>query len=443
MFAAMLLFANSEPPGSAHLVGQLLILLGLVVLSGAFSGSETVLFSLTRHQLEQAENSRNPFRRLAAALMKQPKQTLMKILVGNTLVNVLLFAATYILTESLEPNLGWWVVPIGAVFSISVVLVLGEVVPKVVAVALADTLAPYAATFIRTTGYVLGPVGFILDLILVEPLTRLLLGHPKVREGEARPLSDDELKALLEISRRQGVLEHLEDLYLREVIDLRSVRVTDIMVPRTDVRAFDINRPSEELRDMMRETHRTKVPAYDGEIDNVVGLLYAKIVFFETDKPLRDIVTPTHFVPESIDCEQLLTHFRVTKSQLALVVDEYGGFEGLVTLEDVLEEIVGEIFTPEEQPDLDEVRMISPGQYEVVGNLSVQYWADAFEMPRLTERVVTLAGLVAARLNRTPTVGDEIRVGNMSVRVAAMSGRRVELLKLQLDDEKTLAETSE
>ena len=146
MFACPLLFANSEPTSSAALALQLLVLMGLVVLSGCFSGSETALFSLTRHQLEQAAASRNPFRRLAASLMARPKQTLMKILVGNTLVNVLLFAATYTLTQSLESTLGWWVVPLGAVFSIGVVLVFGEVVPKVVAVALTVPIAPYAAS---------------------------------------------------------------------------------------------------------------------------------------------------------------------------------------------------------------------------------------------------------------------------------------------------------
>lgn len=437
MFACQLLFANSEPTSSAALIVQLLVLMGLVVLSGCFSGSETALFSLTRHQLEQAAASRNPFRRLVASLMKQPKQTLMKILVGNTLVNVLLFAATYTLTQGLEPTLGWWVVPLGAVFSIGVVLVLGEVVPKVVAVALAGPIAPYAATFINTTGYVLGPIGMILDLILVEPLTRILFGRPTRDDDEARPLSTEELKALLEISRRQGVLERFEDLYLREVIDLRSVRVADIMVPRTALEAFDINRGSDELRQMMRETHRTKVPAYDGDIDNVIGLLYAKVVFFEPDRPLRELVTPVRYVPESLNCEQLLEHFQVTKSQIALVVDEYGGIEGLATLEDVLEEIVGEIFTPEEAPELPEVQMISPVEYDVVGNLSVHYWAEAFDLPRLTERIVTVAGLVAARLNKAPEVGDEITVGNMRIRVAAMQGRRVERLNLRLDADDT------
>ena len=141
-----------------------------------------------------------------------------------------------------------------------------------------------------------------------------------------------------------------EDAFLREVIDLGYLRVRDVMVPRVEVRTYDLNAPVEGLRELMRSTRRKKVPVYDRTVDNIVGLIYAKVLFLNPDKPLRSLVQPVRFVPELITCEQLLLHFRSTKTQLAIAVDEYGGMAGLVTLEDVLEAIVGDLQGPGEAP---------------------------------------------------------------------------------------------
>lgn len=430
---AINLAQSSTPPelgGALALDG--LLLLVLVAFSGAFSGSETVLFSLTPYQLQSCRTSGNPFRRLAATLMARPKQTLMIILVGNTFVNVLLFATSFVLAKRLDPLLGWWVVPIGALISIGVVLFGGEIVPKVLAVALADRLAPLSAGIVHFSGYVLGPVGRVIDWVLVEPSTRLLLGRTGRDAHRAHDLTAEELKTLLEMNRREGVIDREEDAYLREVIDLREVRVADIMVPRVEVAAFDVDGDPEELRALIRRTRRTKVPVYDGSIDNIIGLIYAKVLFFEPRPVLRKLVTPVHFVPEVINCEQLLEHFRATRTQLAIVVDEFGGMEGLVALEDVLEEIVGEIAKPEQEPETPEIVRISDTQYEISAAMSVRYWAETFGIPHLTERVTTVAGLMAARLGRPLQAGDTIRVANMEMRVAAMTGRRPQRLELRL-----------
>lgn len=411
---------------------QLLILLVLVVLSGAFSGSETVLFSLTPHQLQTFRADRNPLRRLAARLMTRPKQTLMTILLGNTCVNVLLFATTYVLTQSLHASLGWWVLPIGAAISLLVVLVAGEVIPKVLGVALADRLAPYSAAVVHFSGYVLRPIAWLIDHVLVEPSTRLLLGPAGRQTAREHDLTTDELKTLLEMNQREGLINRIENLYLREVIDLRDIRVADIMVPRVELTAFEIHGSSDELRELMRRTRRTKVPVYDGTIDNTLGLIYAKILFFDPDRPLRELISPVHYVPEVINCEQLLEHFRKTRSQLAMVVDEFGGIEGLVTLEDVIEEIVGEIRKPEDQPEPPELIPISDTEYHIAGTMSVRYWAETFGIPHLTERVATVAGLLACRLGRPPRVGDAIRVANTEITVLEMAGRRPARLRVRL-----------
>lgn len=404
----------------------------LIVLSGTFSGSETVLFALTPAQLQHEAASTNPFRRITAQLMKQPKRTLTTILVANTAVNVLLFATSYVLFRGLAAEVGAWVTPVAGIGSVLLVVVGGEVTPKVLGVALADKLSPYSATVVHFSGYVLGPLGRLLDLVAVEPLTRLIFGQPGHRPSTERELTTTELKTLLEMSRRRGLIDHVEDGYLREVIDLSEIRVRDIMIPRVEVQMFDINGPPEELRELMRKSYLTKIPVYDGAIDNTVGLVYAKVLFFQPDKPLRDLVTPVRFVPELITAEQLLQHFRKTQSQIALVVDEFGGMAGLVTLEDVLEVIVGEIHDPEDQQLEPEITQLSETEYEVSGRLGVHYWVATFGIAGLTERVATVGGLVTARLGRPACVGDVVRMGNVELQVTTVSRRRIQRLRLTL-----------
>ena len=234
------------------------------------------------------------------------------------------------------------------------------------------------------------------------------------------------------MSRRRGLINRTEDLYLREVIDLSKIRVRDIMVPRVEVVMFDVNDPPEELRNLMRRTRLTKIPVYDDAIDSIVGLVYAKILFFEPDKPLRELVTPVQFVPELITGEQLLHHFRQTRSQIAIVVDEFGGMAGLVTLEDLAEEIVGEIHDPEDQEVEPEIIQISDTEYEISGRLSVHYWVEMFGISELTERVTTVAGLGTARLGRPAQVGENVTIGNVRLGVIAADGPRIERLRLTL-----------
>jgi magnesium and cobalt transporter len=185
----------------------------------------------------------------------------------------------------------------------------------------------------------------------------------------------------------------------------------------------------------MRLTRHKKVPVYDGQRDDIVGLVYAKVLFLNPGKPLRQLLQPARFVPELATCEQLLHHFRSTKTQQAIALDEYGGVAGLVTLEDVLEEIVGELHAPEDEPPEPELVARSDGEYEISGQLSVHYWIEAFALPAQVERVATVGGLVMARLGRSARVGDAARFGNVELQVTRMKRRRIERLRLRLLDQ--------
>ncbi|MBW7904179.1 MAG: hemolysin family protein [Phycisphaerae bacterium] len=434
MLSAVLLAGVSAAPSAdaAGVAGTLVLIGVLLALSGVFSASEAVLFSLTPLQLQSNAQSGNPLRRLSAVLMREPKRALTVILVGNTSVNVALFAATYVLTYRLVGDAGPWVAPLLGLTSVLAVLICGETVPKVLGVTLADRLAPWCAGVVNAAGYVLGPVGRVIDLLLVVPLTRLLEPRGREEQRSERDVTHLELKTLLEMSRQHGVIDPIETDFLREVINLSVLQVRDVMVPRVEVQLYDVNAGPEGLRELMQRTRRRKIPVYDGAIDNIVGLIYAKVLFFSPERPLRELVQPVRFVPELITCEQLLQHFRSTRSQLAIVVDEYGGMAGLVTLEDVIEQIVGEIRGPDEPAGEPEIVPVADGEYDVSGRLSARYWAETFGAPDLAERVTTVGGLVTARLGRPARVGDTVRIGNVELRVTRTRRRRVERLRLVL-----------
>lgn len=416
----------------AALLGGLLVQLACLAISAAFSGSETALFSLSPATVQHDRQSPSRLRRLIAALMARPKQTLMVILLGNTAANVLLYATSASFADNLKVLLGVWAPLVSATFTILIVTLGAEVAPKVVGVRFANRLAPYCALFIHTASLVLGPIARGLDAFFIAPLTRVLLGV--TRAAGEHSLSTDELKTLLDMSRRGGVINPTESEFLSAVLDLNSLRVLDIMVPRVEVTAFDLNGPPDKLRELMRSTRRKRVPVYEGSIDNVVGLVYAKVLFLQPVRRLRDILLPVRFVPQTITCEQLLQHFRSTRTQLAVVVDEYGGMAGVVALEDVLEAIVGDIHDVRDDLEAPEVLAVSPREYDISGRLSVHYWAETFGLPRLTDRVSTIGGLVTSRLGRPARFGDRIRVSNVELEVTATKRRRVQRLRLRLLD---------
>lgn len=404
----------------------------LLAASAAFSASEAVLFSLSLAQVEADSRNAGPFRRMLLGLLRRPKRTLMKILVGNMTINTLFFATSFVLLSSLSQPLGAWVPPTLGLVSVGLLIVLGEVVPKVVAVSLPQRLAPWAAAFIHTVGYVVEPVAQLLDWLLVRPAERILLGR-RAQADRSHTLSTAELKALLELSRRRRVINRLEDRFVRAVIDFGKLRVRDVMIPRVQVQAFDVEGDPADLRELIRGTKLKKIPVYNGTMDRIVGLVYAKMLFLApAGRSLRELALPVRFVPEQVTLEQLLQHFRQSRTQIAMVVDEYGGLAGLVTLEDVLEEIVGDIADEHDALHQPEVVAISESEYEIDGRLSIHYWAELFELPPNAAHVATVAGLVTAELGRAAQVGDRVRLNNVELEVTRMQRFRIERVSVRL-----------
>ena len=219
------------------------------------------------------------------------------------------------------------------------VTLFGELVPKGTAIVLRTRMALWGMPAVRVAQVVLSPLSTVLKFVLVEPMTRLLVGGRRPDEY----VTTEELRELVEMAERHRIIDADENAMLGEVVQLGGLKVRDIMVHRVDMVAFELYDDPDELKRILRQRRLERLVIYEGSIDHVVGQVFTKEVFLDPAKPVKELLRPIRFVPELITLTQLLYHFRGTKSELAVVVDEYGGVIGLVTLDAIAEQIVGEL----------------------------------------------------------------------------------------------------
>ncbi len=409
------------------MITSFLLLAILLCCSAILSGSETALFSLSKYQLAQFSKSSHRLQRLVARLMSDPRKVLLTILMGNTTVNVLIFASSYVISDHLgqfNPVLA----SVWGLVTVVLVIVIGEVLAKTFAISVASTIAPPVALLIGALQTALAPVRVVLEYLLVVPINRLLIGGP---DRGARQVTVDELKALVDLDEYSGAIAPRENDMLQEVVALASTRVASIMIPRVDIAAFDLADGRDELLAMLRTRRHTRIPIYEGDVDHIMGLIHARDLYLNADVPLAKLVQPVGFVPEQMTADKLLAHFRESKTQFAIVVDEFGGASGLVTMKDVVEQIVGDIEQPHDQAPL--VEQTGPRSFRMAGQVNIQPWYEAFGIDHPDYRILTLGGLVTAKLGRLPREGDELRIGQARLTVEQMKGKRVQRVRVELD----------
>lgn len=389
----------------------MLVLLGvLLFLSALFSASETALFRLRREQIAQAGRS-------AVSLIERPRDLLISVKVGNVLVDIAFFVfAQHALAE--RPGLGDDL--IGGLISVLAVVVLGDIVPKLVALRAPLFVARLGAPALWLLRQLLGPVRIVLTRLL-ELVARALGPLGKSEPG----LQSNELYALLERSAERGHLEGEEADLLYEVVELREVRVREIMQPRVDTLFLDASGDNRaEIVARALERRATWVPVVDGTPDQVLGRVRVRDLLTRPDRPVPQLVLPIKFVPEVASCLDLLHVLREERQAEAVVVDEWGGTAGVVEIERVFEEIVGDLRLEDErrwQP----VVPLGEGRFRVSGGLSLRDWNEAFGVDLVPSEFETLGGFVTAQLGRVPRPGDAFRFGHLELSVHEVRGRRV------------------
>ncbi len=338
------------------------------------------------------------------------------------------------LFEPLFLSLGaWrWVAAHSAALTLSFALitflhvVLGEQVPKTLAIDRAEAVALLATWPIRLFHRAFYPVIWVLNG--AATLAVRTLGLAPLPE-ESRAHSEEELRMILGLSHRSGVLSEAHAELIENALDFADRTVRQIMVPRGDIVYLDVNRPYEENLAIARKGGHTRYPLCDGDLDRVVGVLHIKDLFLSppldpATMDLRSLAREPLFVPESLEVQRLLSIFQKQRVHLGIVIDEYGGMSGIVTLEDILEELIGEIQDEFDQ-ELPKVRPLEDGRLSVDATLPVDQLEQLGIPEEHHEDVDTLGGLVLARLGRIARVGDVVELGGRKIEVSRVKGRRI------------------
>jgi putative hemolysin len=404
------------------------LLLPLLAASAFFSGSETALFGMGEAQRLHFRRSGTLAGRAIDALLHDERMLLITVLLGNMVVNVLYFVISSVVMLRTSGNVLLDVLL--AVATLLCLILTGEVLPKIVANSRREFVAPLIAPPLLTLHRVLGPLRLLIDGAVVAPLSRLT-----APAAPPPPLALAELRALVEISGREGVIDLEEQRLLRDVMKLSRLRVRDVMTPRVRLRAISTEATRQEVIELARATLLTRLPVYDGDLDHVVGVLHVKSYLLSPPPgDLHGCMSPPRYVPEMATLEQLLEHFRRTHTKSAIVVDEYGGTAGLVALEDVVEEVVGDIVGGDETV-VDPVRQIDDGCWHVSGAMSLHDWTEQFGVHIESRQISTVGGLVVDRLGRPARVGDVLEIDHLRLEVEAVERSRVERVAVSLRPE--------
>ncbi|MDO8137317.1 MAG: hemolysin family protein [Candidatus Brocadiales bacterium] len=400
----------------------------LLCLSALFSSSETALFSLTREDVKRLDAEGSQVGKMIARLVSSPKRLLITILLANNVVNVAFFSLSYGISQEVlradDTSGPFWAGLVGF-GGLLMVVVFGEVLPKSVAVRIPEHFSRYIALPIYGLEKLLWPVRVPITW-LVDGLVRLF-----GKRGPVEPyITMEELKFMLALSERHGVVEPVERTMIHAVLDFGRMKVKDVMVPRVDVTFFDISRPVEDFLSLARKTNYKKIPVYEGTSDNILGAVYAKDVFLNPRVSLREVVKPIPFVPETMTIESLLREFRKEHQQMAIVADEYGGTAGLITLEDILEEVVGEIQDETERYE-ETIKKLGGNRYMVHGHLSLRNWCETFGVELEPVAADTIGGFVVSLLGHIPQRGDKAQFQNIVFAVEEVKNRRITRLMVE------------
>ncbi len=420
--------------------GAFIILLGL---SAFFSGSETAYFSLTDAAIDRVRSSGDINERRVAELLSQPQQLLITIVLGNTIVNITTASLAAILTHRLVVSTGldnwqlWGIngqiiaIFMDVVLVTLVILITSEIIPKVVAIR-------NPQSFSRRTVFPLKMIYHFL-YIFTYPLTRFtsLLQQSGKLTREKTLITEDELKILADMGEEHGSLMQDEKEMIHSIFEFGETTVKEIMVPRTDMITIEVSTSLTQLMELVKSKPLSRIPIYEKRIDNIVGILYIKDLLPLLSKRRRErlnlmkLVHKPYFVPEQKKIQDLLREFQRDRIHMALVVDEYGGISGLVTLEDIIEEIVGEI-QDEYDREAPLYEKIDESTFLVNGRMSLEEINEELHLNLPTEEgVETISGFILHLLGALPKENDIARYNGYQFVVEKVAKNRILKVRIQ------------
>jgi putative hemolysin len=407
-------------------IGHGILILLLLCCSAFFSGSETAFFNLSRRQIRFMQESKHRLQSLVAHLLQKPGQLLNCLLFGNMCVNVLYYSVCSVFVIKVGQQNGFTAATIVAGVTFIILVLFGEILPKSIAYVNSKAFSLTAALPVFLCLQIFAPIGFVFKLFILEPFLRIVLGPKRIPKA----VTVSEFKSLIETSRRQGLITADETRLLEEVVELGFIKVRHVMKPRVDMLVCAVTEPADKARQLMLKNHITKLPVYVKNIDNIVGLVKLRQLLLKPDMSLDRLVQPVHFVPEQKSVESLLEFFRKTQTDMAVVVDEYGGIAGSVRLEDISDELFG---IEELTGSIEPIEQIGPFEYRLSGNLAIHEWADVFGIDLAETRLSTVGGLVMTLLGKIPKSGDIAYLKNLRFTVEHVRKHRIQTVVLALE----------
>lgn len=384
---------------------QVVILVILLGLSAFFSSAETALTTVNKIKMRSLADDGNKRAKIVLKLTDNPGKMLSAILIGNNIVNLSASSLTTTIAIGFGADIA---VAIATGIITVLILIFGEITPKTVATINSEKLSLLYAYPIHFIKVVLTPISFLVNI-----MARIILFILRV-DPNAKPdaMTEDELRTIVEVSHESGVIEEEEREMINNVFDLGDAKAKDVMVPRVNVVFADVESSYEELIDIFREHKFTRLPVYEETTDNVIGTINMKDLLLYDHKEefsIREFLREAYFTYEHKIVSELLVEMREASYNIAIVLDEYGETAGLITLEDILEEIVGEIHDEYDEYEEDELlTRINDFEYILEGSISLDDLDDRLELKLESEEYDSLGGFIIENLDRHPEVGDEI-----------------------------------
>lgn len=416
---------------------QILIVIGLLALSAFFSSSETAMMAVNKIRVRNlADAGLSSAQTLMKVLDNQPKM-LSAILIGNNIVNI---SASSLATILVTRAFGDMYVGVGTGILTLLVLIFGEITPKTSATLYSETMALRFAKPIYMIMQVLTPVIFIVDK-LSQGVLRLLHVDPNKKQDA---ITEDELRTIVEVSHEEGVIESDEKKMIYNVFDFGDSVAKDIMVPRIDMTFIDVDATFREVIEVFREVKYTRYPVYEETTDNVIGIINIKdLLLTENQKKfcIRDYLREPLYTYEFKKTAELMVELRKTQNNIAIVLDEYGATAGLITLEDMLEEIVGEIRDEYDEDEEDLIRRIGPREYVVEAAMKLDDLNDQLGLDLESEDYDSIGGFIIGLLDHLPEEGEEVTHKTLRFVVDKVDRNRIDKIHLYIQEEETESES--
>lgn len=417
------------------MIGKIILIIIMVSLSAFFSASEIALISLSKAKIQSLVERKRKNANILKDLRSNTHKLLITILVGNNFVNISASMIGLLIGTELFLKLGFTLTDaqIGGVITgllTLIILVFGEIFPKTIATSYSEFIALNVAFPMKLFVILFTPITFFLDLI-----NKLFFFIFRIKRPNKTMITEDELITMTRLGAEQGAIKQREKEFINNIFNFDNIEAKEVMTPRNYTTAIDINTPIYEVIKIINETEFSRIPVYKKRLDRIKGVLYAKDLFYllskkTKTKKISSIMKPAIFVPENMKIDKIFRLMQNKNTHIVFVVNEYGGLSGIITLEDLIEELVGEIYDESDEKK-ENIKKISKNEYLVEGITPLEEINEKLKIPLPSkEEYLTIAGFIMEKLGRMPKEKEAIEEGNIKIKIIKASKRRIITVKI-------------